>query len=100
MNYCNVNENEERLKILIAWLINDVQSAGGDGDGIWYSKYYSVKDIKVFIEKHKLLPEHWVLNDHGETAFSIGENQEWLYITNLKSDFDTRPEWQQVSVVY
>ena len=96
----NINENTDQIKTLITWLIYDVQSAGGDGDGIWYSQYYSTKDIKDFIERHKLLPEHWIVNAHNDYAFSIGENQEWLYITNLKTDFDRRPEWQQVSVAY
>jgi hypothetical protein len=99
-NYCNIEANSEHMIVLIKWLIDDVLSAGGDGDGIWYSKYYNVKDIKSFIETNNLLPKHWVINVHNENAFSIGENQEWLYITNKQEDFDSRPFWQQVSLVW
>ena len=35
-----------------------------------------------------------------EDGLRIGDNQEWLFITNNKNSFDNRPEWQQVSLVW
>lgn len=99
-NYCDLNSNREHVIALIKWLIDEVMSAGGDGDGIWYSKYYSVTDIKALIESEKLLPRFWKIEEWPNPALHLGENQEWLTITNSKHDFDTRPEWQQVSIVY
>jgi hypothetical protein len=97
--YCDINSNLSRVKTIIGWLINEVQSAGGDGDGIWYSKYYDIQDIKRIILTSCLLPDYWKLEEkNGE--LHVGENQEWLIITNNKDSFNNRPSWQQVSLVW
>jgi hypothetical protein len=98
--YCNIGAGDEHMISMIKWLTDEVMSAGGDGDGIWYSKLFNVKDIKSFIEVNNLLPKFWAINIDNENAFSIGEGQEWLYITNKKEDFDARPFWQQVALVW
>jgi len=99
MTYLPIENNKEHIKTLIKWMIDEVLSASGDGDGIWYSKYYSLADIEKFITDEKLLPEYWTMENKND-MLHIGENQEWLSITNSKHHFDTRPEWQQVAVVY
>lgn len=99
MSYCNINVNKDRIMLLIKLLIDEVLSAGGDGDGIWYSKSYSIIDIKELIIANNLLPKYWTLEEKG-LALHLGENQEWLLITNDKNDFDNQPSWQQISVVY
>ncbi len=90
--------NDSKVKEILNWLIEEIQSAGGDGDGIWYSKYYNIKDIKTLLSDG-LLPKHWKIEEkNGE--LHVGENQEWLLITNNEHSFSSRPSWQQVSLVW
>ena len=100
MNYCNIGENKEHIITLIKWLIEEVQSAGGDGDGLWYSKYFSVNSIKGLIETEKLLPKYWKMEEKEGPSILLGENQEWLIITNDRNDYKNSPDWQQVTLVY
>lgn len=100
MNYCDINKNKEHVTALIKWLIEEVMSSGGDGDGIWYSRTYSVAAIKELIETGKLVPKFWRLEQDSADSFSIGDGQEWLFITNNESHFTSRPDWQQVALVY
>jgi hypothetical protein len=99
MNYCNLEDENHHIKTLIEWLFDEVISAGGDGDGIWYSKIYDTLDIHKFIIDNGLLPENWTFA-LKENSVSYWDNQESLYITNNLEDFDSRPPWQQVSLVY
>ena len=101
MNFCNItDDNKPHLKTLIKWLFDEVVSAGGDGDGIWYSKYYNAKDIKNLILEEKLLPIGFEITKDNDQSVSFGEGQEWLTITNDEEEFDRRPSWQQVSLIY
>lgn len=100
IQYCNISENKEHIISIIKWLIEDVLSAGGDGDGIWCSKYYSIEDIKALIINEKLLPIGWWIQNRDANTFLIGEYQEWLMITNNLEIFNNRPIWQQVSLLY
>lgn len=101
MNYCEIkSENKDHLRILIKWLFDEVCSAGGDGDGIWYSKYFNAKDIKDFIIEEKLYPVHFKIREESDDSVYFSEGQEGLVITNNKEVFDYRPSWQQVSLVY
>lgn len=100
MNYCPIDlHSKEHTINLIKWLIQEVLHSGGDGDGIWYSKYFDVKDIIKLIEEEKLLPKFWEIKV-GEKDASVGQDQEWLFITNEKEVFDRRPSWQQVAICY
>jgi hypothetical protein len=101
MNYCNLDANKEHVIILLRWLVEEVLSAGGDGDGIWYSKYFDVAAIEKLIEDENLLPKFWKMTISKDSdSLSLGDNQEWLTITNIESEFTSRPVWQQVSLVW
>ena len=91
--------NKEHVKEMVKWLIDEVLASGGDGDGIWYSKYFNVDEIETLIKENNLLPDFWKM-EKKEDGLRIGDNQEWLFITNNKNSFDNRPEWQQVSLVW
>ena len=99
MNYCSVQNNKEHLITLIKWLIEEVGSSGGDGDALWYSKYYDVKDIKKLIIKENLCGKWWGPAFETEDTFCIGSNQEWLIITNNEESFKDRPPWTQCAIV-
>jgi hypothetical protein len=46
-----------------------------------------------------LLPYYWKIEER-DGELHLGENQEWLIITNNKNTFLSRPDWQQVSLVW
>lgn len=93
------SENSQHIKNLIKWLFEEVHSAGGDGDGIWYSKYFNVLDIEEFINSESLLPKYWNFKiDNHRLVYS--HHQECLIITNNEDDFTNRPPWQQVAIIY
>ena len=100
MNYCNISTNKQHVLNILHWLIDGVLSSGGDGDGIWYSKFYSVADIKKLIEDEKLLPGFWKMEFKEDGSLHLGDNQEWLTITNNEWDWTKRPSWQEVGVVW
>jgi hypothetical protein len=95
--YLTLRPNDEHLINIIKWLIDEVRRSGGDGDGLWYSKIYSMDDIKQFILDNNLLPDYWRM-DVENGVLSLGDNQEWLMITNDKYTFETRPPWTQVTL--
>jgi len=95
--YSDINKNKEHVITFIKWLIDEVKSSGGDGDGIWYSRYYSTSDIKELIIDNGLLPDHWMI-EVGDEYISMGENQEWLIITNSEKNYNNQPDWAQIVI--
>lgn len=102
-NYCTIDDDYTRnhLRILINWLVNEVGSAGGDGDAIWYSQYYWINDIYDIVKEYNRGTKgYWKISfDEENGRISYGAGQEGLLITNNKEDFDNRPIWQQCLVV-
>lgn len=95
VNFVESTSVWSHAETVIKWLLEEVMSAGGDG--IWYSKYLSISQIESIITNGNLLPKYWTMEvKNGE--LHLGENQEWLIITNDKNSFDNRPSWQQVSL--
>ena len=43
---------------LIDLLYQEVRSVGGDGDALWYSRYYDVKSILSLIEEYNNSSEY------------------------------------------
>jgi hypothetical protein len=101
MDLTKYNGKEHALGI-INWLLEEVISSGGDGDGIWYSKYFSCESIYNFIleniDEIKYI-EHMTMNMEYDRII-IFDNQESLEITNREESFTERPNWQQVSLVW
>jgi len=98
MAYCIIDEDDKlHLTKLAEWLIRDVQSAGGDGDALWYSKNYSVSDIHAIIEP--LLPKNWKASWSIDTVY-YGCGQECLTITNSSEEYESAPYYQQVLIKY
>lgn len=98
--WCIVQDNEVHIKEILRWLIKEVYSASGDGDAIWYSKYYKIEDIKqLLIDVLKELDSNWkvVIDEYGLQA---GIDQEGLIITNNENVWNNRPEWQQCSLCW
>ena len=98
--YCNIDDDwhKNHLTNLINWIIDEVISAGGDGDALWYSKYYSIDDIYLLLKEIDLKHE-WKIEKH-EDYISLGLWQEGIIITNNHKHWNEAPNWQQVMIRY
>lgn len=85
------------IKELINWLIAEVISAGGDGDALWYSRYYHVDEILPILQECKIYD---FSIDKKENSIIVGQHQEWLIITNNQEDWNNAPSWQQIKIWY
>lgn len=99
--YCNINpERKEHLLKLIDFLHQEVLSACGDGDGLWYSKYYDIKDILPLVEEYNSkLKFPWKITVDAKTIH-MDDNQESLMITNDEELYKNAPSWQQILIKY
>lgn len=101
MKYCDVKSNKEHIINLIKWIYEEVISAGGDGDFLWYSRYYSVKDIYPLVEElNNTLNWKWKLKWLDDNSFILGESQESFLITNNEDLYKNAPIWQQGLLKY
>ena len=94
--YCEVDV--KHIIHLLEWLFDEVASAGGDGDALWYSKYYHIDDIlpllKQVNEKY-----NWKITV-GPKWLHIGHYQEGFMISNDNFHYENAPVWQQVLIKY
>jgi hypothetical protein len=93
--------NKEHIYKLIDFLYQEVLSSGGDGDALWYSKYYSLDDLlEVFQEFNDDYAVDWRFTEISDTGFNWGDNQEGITVTTSKEYFENSPDWMQIKVVY
>lgn len=96
-----IKPNKTHLKHLIDFLYKEVVSSGGDGDALWYSKFFSLEDImeccKEYTEENKL---NWVFEETIDSHFNWGIDQEWITITTSKELYDSQPDWHQIKIIY
>ena len=98
-NYCNIDDrNRDHIKNLITWLYEEVSSAGGDGDALWYSRYFHVDEIFPIVEELNV-GFKWNIKKEAD-YISIDENQEGMLITNNEKHWNESPSWQQVKIYY
>lgn len=101
--YLNIDDADKiHLLKLIDWLFVEVTRAGGDGDALWFSKYYSVKDLYTLVNAYNnSLKYPWDIRlVENDSVLVWYDNQEFITISNKVSDFENRPSWQQVTLVY
>lgn len=100
IKYLSINsETKKRLLLLIKFLYIEVCSSSGDGDALWYSKYYDVKEILPLIHEFNNLQQFkWQVEIKDETIY-WGQGEEWITITNNGKLYETLPSWSQCSIV-
>jgi hypothetical protein len=100
MKYLSANNNKEHILKLIDLLYNECLSAGGDGDALWYSRYYDVNDILPLVQEYNSkLKWPWKI-ELKDTHINWGDNQEWITITNSEEYYDASPFWIQMKIRY
>ena len=103
MNYDTIDErNKDHIKILLKWLYDEVVSAGGDGDAIWYSLLYDVRQLLPIVEKlNKKVKWQIELKEKQDGRYIAWWNgQECILITNSETMWNQRPSWQQCCIQY
>ena len=97
-DYDNIDDrNKDHIKNLLSWILDEVISAGGDGDALWYSKFYSVDEILPIVEECNKYG--WKIEKHSD-RISWWDNQEGITITNNEQHWNDAPSWQQVMIKY
>jgi hypothetical protein len=95
----DLNE-QKRLLQLIDFLYNDVMSAGGDGDGLWFTRYYSLDDILELVKQYNdSLHFKWDVTK-SEDCIIWADGQEGLVITTNENVYNNAPSWQQILIKY
>jgi hypothetical protein len=92
--------NNEKIVIsFIQWLWDEVRSASGDGDAIWYSKFFNVKELFPLVEKFNKEQDYPFKECklEGDIIYWT-DNQESIIITNNVELWNRKPDWQQVSI--
>lgn len=99
MNFCSIEGCQIHLLKLIDWLYNEVKSAGGDGDALWYSKYYDTADLLPLVKEYNEgLKRKWTI-DYTGGLIHWWNGQEGILITNKEEVYKSAPSWQQCIVV-
>ena len=98
VDICQYCETKQHAINIINWLITEVLSSGGDGDGIWYTKYFTLESIEKLIKSD--IDTKGLVMENRQTYLSLHNYEEALHITTDKEMFDNRPSWQQVSLVW
>jgi len=95
MKYMTIDgHNKEHIKSLLKWLYDESFSAGGDGDALWYSRYFNVKDILPLVEEvNSTLKYPWKVELKDDTEIHWFDGQECVVITNKEI---TEPYWKVV----
>lgn len=102
-NYLPIQNAETTSVInnLLHALHSQVISSGGDGDAVWYSRFFYVNDIKRLVyEYNQKLAYPWEIKIRDDKTFDWGNDQEWITITNDEEMFMKLPEWIELKLRY
>lgn len=87
--------DKTHLVKIIDLLYKECISAGGDGDALWYSKYYQINTLLPLVEEYNNdlnYPFEIIMRDN---SIHWGKGQEWIIITNDESVYNNCPKWAQ-----
>jgi hypothetical protein len=92
--------NKEHIYNLLSLLHAEVVSSSGDGDSMWYTRYYDINDIKQMVDEYNNdYALRWKVEFDGNTIL-WGEDQEGVTITDDANLYDTAPDWIQMKIRY
>jgi hypothetical protein len=96
-----VKANEIHIFSLLEFLHDEVMSSGGDGDALWYTRFYDIRDIERIVRDYN--DEHsigWDVDTVDDNTINWGIDQEWVTITNDLKTFNESPDWIQIKIRY
>jgi len=92
--------NKEHIHNLLSLLHAEVVSSSGDGDSLWYTRYYDINDIKGLVEEYN--NDHaigWVV-EINDSTINWGIDQEWVIITSDVDVYEKSADWIQMKIRY
>lgn len=89
--------DRQHLSNLLWWLKREVGSAGGDGDGVWLSKNYSVEHLEPLVRE---IFADWNMSNDGKTIHLSHPPEESFWITNDPNFDMLSVDWIQVKLMY
>lgn len=94
------DKQKKHIFNLIDWLVQESLSSGGDGDAIWYSRFFTLEEILPILEEYnKVHPEYgWTIQNLDGRTVTYGQGQECIIITTNNNDWLTSPEWIQAKI--
>jgi hypothetical protein len=91
-----INHINNLLKVLHY----EVVSSGGDGDAMWYTRFYDIDDIQeIIIHYNEENNIGWEVERNGR-SITWGIDQEWAIITDDIDEFNNSPDWIQMKIIY
>jgi len=85
---------------LLDFLYHSVLSEGGDGDALWYTRFYDLDDIQKIVEEYNDdYAIRWKIKREGN-FLTWGDNQEWIFITDDEDTFKNQPDWIVIKLRY
>lgn len=102
-NFCTIDEGyrKDHIMSIIDLLYNECISAGGDGDGAWYSRFYNIQDIALLVrEYNSKLKFPFNIKWIDENTLFWGEEQEAIIITNDEEKYKNWPDYIQMILKY
>jgi len=79
----------------------EVTSASGDGDSMWYTRYYDLEEIKELLQEYNNdYATGWEINADVPNVINWGIDQEWCMITDDINIFNESPDWIQMKIQY
>jgi hypothetical protein len=102
MTYKEIDsETKVHIVRLLDWLFKEAERSAGDGDALWYSELYNIKDLLRIVEEYnyeRAFPLDIELNeDRGLILCSRGE--EAITITNNVKVYESVKLWCKCIVV-
>jgi hypothetical protein len=77
-------------------LYNECISAGGDGDALWYSRFYSMNQILPLVEQYnQKLDFKFNIDIINEKTINWWRYEECIIITTDESVYLSSPSWIQ-----
>lgn len=75
-------------------------SEGGDGDAIWLSRYTSLDEIKILLNKYNIEKNiDWIIEEN-DNHLMWGIDQEWTIITCDENFFNSQPNYITLRIKY
>lgn len=93
--------SKQHITKLLNFLLDEVERAGGDGDALWYTRFYTLDDIQLLISViNNSLKFPWLVERQADDMIYWGRDQEGVIITTNKQIYQDAPSWQQILIKY
>ncbi len=93
------DHTKQHLLKIIDLLYNECKRSGGDGDAIWFIKYYKLEDIIPLVEEYNSkLKFPFTFQKISDKTINWGDNQEWVTFTTDEEIYNNLPGWEQMVI--